>query len=68
MGRITVDGGHIKKGGKFFRCSLYPAASAHHISGLHIKAADLGGRHIDIIFSRKEIRAADKAETVRHYL
>ena len=65
---IAVDGSDVKKGCKFLRCRLHSPASADNIACFHVKPADLGRRHINVILSGKEILTANKAEAIRHHL
>ena len=43
-------------------------ASAHDITSFQIKTADLGRRHIDVIFTRQEVFTTDKSKPIRHNL
>ena len=66
--RIAVDGLYIEQGRKFLRWTFHPLASLYNIAGLHIKTADLGRGHIDVVVPRQEILTADKSKAVGHNL
>ena len=66
--RIAVDRLYIEKCRKFLCRGFHSPTSSDDIAGLHVKAADLGRCHIDIVISRKEVLTADKSEAIRHDL
>ena len=64
--RVSVDRLHIEECRKFLCCGFHSAASADDITSLHVEAADLGWSYIDVVVTREEVLATDKAKAVRH--
>ena len=64
--RIAVDRFHIQQRRELLRRAFYTPASFYDIPCLHVEAADLRRRYINVIFPWKEILAADKSKSVLH--
>ena len=57
-----------RRGREFLILRLNSGIADYNIPCFQIKSADLAGRHIDIVFTRQVIGAADKTISVRHNL